>query len=273
MATISAGDGNSPDRELAIRESEDFFQDPSFVWRLRKQAHFHQMCSQAAAMGDRSLLNAVDATFFQTHYEPSFSCEFEQRIGHYSDGGKWICDPQKIFAQTQDGKGCLVYSVGSSGDYSFESAVTASISPKCEIHTIDMNNWTNYTKTPPPSNVHYHVYKFGNTTLAEVMSALGHSNRSIDVFKIDCEGCEWDSYRQWFAGGASIRQILVEVHHGGGVNSKITHRFFNFLFDLGYVIFHKEPNIKFAKKTGMAVEFSFLKLSPAFSRALWLEGR
>jgi len=272
---ISGGNMSYPDRELAFRESEGFFQEPSSVWRLRKHAHFDQMCSQAAAMRNSLLLQCPDRCFYQQFYEPSFSCEFEQRIGHHGDGGKWVCDPQKIFAQTQDGKACLVYSVGSNGDYSFENAVAASISSKCEVHTMDMKNWTSYTRTPPPSNVQYHVYKVGgNTTIAGLMSALGHSNRTIDVFKIDCEGCEWSSYKQLFGGGVSIRQILVEVHSGGGAfKAKTTHDFFNFLFDLGYVIFHKEPNIENPMGDNLAVEFAFLKLSPSFSRGLWLEGR
>eukprot|EP00747_Dinoflagellata_sp_TGD_P099230 gnl/TRDRNA2_/TRDRNA2_167676_c1_seq1.p1 gnl/TRDRNA2_/TRDRNA2_167676_c1~~gnl/TRDRNA2_/TRDRNA2_167676_c1_seq1.p1 ORF type:complete len:263 (+),score=32.20 gnl/TRDRNA2_/TRDRNA2_167676_c1_seq1:107-790(+) len=226
-------------------------------------------------MRDNALraMQVTTSEFYQTYYEPSLSCEFEQRVGRYFDGGKWVCDPQKIFAQTQEGKDCLVYSVGSNGDYSFEEAVTASISSKCEIHTIDMYNWTHYTKTPPPSNVHYHIYEIGRTSIAEVMSELGHGNKSIDIFKIDCDSCEWDSYRQWFAAGVYIRQILLEVHGGGGLDSQRTHDLFNFLFDMGYVIFHKEPNIAFPGSAGVvAVEFAFLKLSPSFSRALFLKG-
>jgi len=270
MEVVSRGDSVSPDRYLAFRESEGFFEEPTPVWRFRKHVHFHQMCAQAAAMRHQPDYTKNTQDFYQAYYEPSFNCEFEQRIGKYYDGGKWVCDPQKIFSQTQDGKPCLVYSIGSAGDYSFEQAVTASISAKCEIHTIDMNPWSSYTQTPPPSNVHYHIYKIGKTSVAEVMSNLGHSNTSIDIFKIDCEGCEWDSYRQWFSGGVFIRQILVEVHGGAGSNSERTHEFFNFLFDLGYVIFHKEANVI---ARGTCFEFAFLRLSPSFSRAMLHEGR
>ena len=100
--------------------------------------------------------------FWQIHYEPSFSCDFEMRLGLQGEGGKWICDPNKLAVQAAAESSCLIYSIGSHGQYDFEAAVHGEISPKCEIHTIDMKNWTRYTNEAPPPYVNYHIYTVGN---------------------------------------------------------------------------------------------------------------
>lgn len=208
--------------------------------------------------------------FWQIHYEPTFSCEFERRVGLAGEGGKWVCDPYKIARQVSNGGSCLVYSVGSNGQYDFEEAVHKDISPSCEIHTIDINDWQTYGRGPPPAFVHYHKYQLGTpptgTSLPTVVNALGHSQRTIDLFKIDCEGCEWDTFKEWFGEGVYIRQILVEIHYTGKGAGHGAHDFFKFLFDKGYVVFSKEPNT--VGCGGKCLEYSLVKMSPEFAKGL-----
>ena len=83
-----------------------------------------------AAPGDNR--NSQPGFFYQNHYEPEFVCLHERRVGKLGDGGKWICDPHRIREQEE----CLVYSVGSNGDFSFEEAVLESVGSHCEIHTV-----------------------------------------------------------------------------------------------------------------------------------------
>ena len=59
------------------------------------------------------------------------------------------------------------------------------------------------------------------------MKQSGHTNRTIDIFKMDCEGCEFDVLPdQVFLplrnGDLSVRQLLVEMH-SDGVNIPYTH--------------------------------------------------
>jgi len=283
---VTMTQGSQETSAMASRESGGFMDDVTDEdWKLRKLRHIRQMCVQAAGMtscpdsmvpyeaecvpGCAAARYNADCSankFWQVHYEPSFSCAHERRIGLIGEGGKWVCNPEKIRANIVAGKPCLVYSIGSNGQYDFEESVHNDVSPECEIHTIDMNDWSHYTSTAPPEYVSYHTFTVGpvpNTPVSAIVKELGHESRTIDIFKIDCEGCEWETYQSWFGEGVDIRQILVEIHGTGG--GRGAHEFFKFLFDRGYVVFHKEPNTLGCQ--GNCVEYAFIRLSPEFSRA------
>ena len=91
--------------------------------------------------------------------------------------------------------------------------------------------------------------------MPESTTLLGHTGRMIDIFKIDCEGCEWSAHKDIL--DQNIRQILVEVHGF----TKMTEQFFQDFHDEGYVIFHKETN-KYTD--GGCTEYSFLKLAKEY---------
>jgi hypothetical protein len=261
--------------QVAGNESFGFFQDiPEPEWNLLK-ARVKDIqpntCSYCRG-GDNA--NA----WFQNHYEPEFACRFEQRVGRLGDGGKWICDPHRI-SQKKD---CLVYSVGSNNDFSFEREVKRVIGSHCDIHTFDP---ADYSEAAKEVGSNYHQWGISNEnssngngkvmkTLHETAKELGHLGRTIDVFKIDCEGCELDSFETWVDSatvGVSLQQVLVEIHAKGEQNGRRnqvlvqpqTTNFFQGMHKHGYVIYHKEPNIHFWS-FGNCVEFAFLKLSPAF---------
>ena len=94
-------------------------------------------------------------------------------------------------------------------------------------------------------------------TVASALRKVGLENKTIDLFKIDCEGCE----RTVFPGFLKpfLRQILIEVHNANwGVNA-----FFEAMTSAGYVIFHKEPNTYGC--AGNCIEYGFLKMDPDFA--------
>jgi len=68
--------------------------------------------------------NAAVAAVFQNYkgatiwhlFWPVANCQNKIRVGLLGDGGKWICNPQKVIIP----KACTVYSFGSASEISFE---------------------------------------------------------------------------------------------------------------------------------------------------------
>jgi len=276
------------DYSVAFRESLGFFKDvPSRDWELMREI---TLARDGPSEYFRN--RAQPNKWYQNNWDPDFSCRHLTRIGR-GDGAKWICDPLRLAEQNKRwmaqnsmsggnvdsaNVGCLVYSVGSNGNFEFEEGISDMLPGACEIHTFDFN--PRYAANVPEGrNIHYHAWGFKPSyeealgtrdsqygqvdpslgefkTFEETKRALGHEGRPIDIFKIDCEGCEWTTYKDWLM--ADIRQVLVEVHRA----PEVAPYFFSDLRKEGYVTFNKEPNI--ANTDGNCVEFGFLKLSKAY---------
>jgi hypothetical protein len=107
-------------------------------------------------------------------------------------------------------------------------------------------------------------------TMDQIVNELGHKGRRIDLFKIDCEGCEYTTHESWFPKGVYLQQLLVEVHAHippfketmQATPMPMTESFMRNLEKRGYVIFHKESNT--IGCSGACIEFSFLKLHSTF---------
>lgn len=77
--------------------------------------------------------------------------------------------------------------------------------------------------------------------------------------KIDCEKCEWDTFRDWLAPEVPLlQQVLVEVHKAP---KQVALDFFSTLEEAGYVRFHKEPNIQWEPS---CIEYAFVNVGRAF---------
>lgn len=199
-------------------------------------------------------------------------------MGALGDGHKWICNPSRIAEQVLAGKKCLIYSIGSNQRYDFEQAVLQSISKDCEIHTFDpapQHDWRknpNFTYAAIMPRINYHQVCVGPNSsivrgarckpMSQLVKELGHDGEVIDIFKIDCEGCEWASVDEWVAPGVEIRQINVELHSPKPPNPHKAHHFFQTLFKSGYVVHAKEPNLLGCK--GRCIEYALIKMAPSF---------
>eukprot|EP00980_Cylindrotheca_fusiformis_P009486 scaffold2072_cov98-Cylindrotheca_fusiformis.AAC.5 len=278
-AAIPSLSSASSSFDMAFRDSGGFFTDISNDhWALLKERTRNQQ--NYFKMDDPNHNVDNPKAWYQENFEPDFTCWHERRIGGMGDGPKWVCDPHRLVDPQKD---CLVYSVGSRGQFEFEESIQSEIGMHCEIHTFDPEMLGKpYGQLAPPG-VKYHNWGFRSEgdptsqrnqarfdenirrnrgtfkTMKETVQELGHDGRVIDIFKIDCEGCEWTTFDGWFNSGATLRQILVEVHK---TPSDIVHNFFLGLQEHNYVTFHKEPNIQWAD--GRCVEYAFLKLEDSY---------
>lgn len=265
------------DYDMAKRESLGFFTDISQEhWLLRKE-----LTKARQHNGNKNPTQPMKtpAAWYQTNWDPDFACFHEDSIGGNDDGHKWVCDPHRL-NQYQD---CLIYSFGSNRNFHFEGHLQK-VAPNCEIHIFDPTDYSkqmanfggleratyhawglkaSYNQTNPEDSTTKFSARFEKMlekdtfkTLAETMEELGHTGRRIDVFKIDCEGCEWKTFQDFLR--QDMRQILIEVHDF----CRVTNDFFQELHDNNFVMFHKEPNIQWSN--GNCVEFSFLRLDQSY---------
>jgi hypothetical protein len=145
------------------------------------------------------------------------------------DGPKWTCDIDRVGVQaarrkqadtspasSPSDKHCLIYSIGSNGDYQWEDAVRETLKDSagggCEIHIFDPGNFDRGVNNTINGMV-YHKWGLASSyettannlvtkrrkrrksiethSFPEIQKLLGHEGRTIDILKIDCEGCEW----------------------------------------------------------------------------------
>ena len=275
---VSTGELSSSSR-LALDHSFGFFDDLSDAqWRRMQRNHaltfpnhFGDLMQHSNTIRDRGNREALRNSnwWWGDNFHAEFHCPMMLRLPTtgQADGPKWVCDPHRLLRR----QNCLIYSIGSNGKAEFEQGIRDVVGDHFEIHTFDpigYNKRNGNFSMALEGLAAFHQYGYGTEedatrhgykTLAQIMDDLGHTGRTIDIFKIDCEWCEWHTYPQWL-GGVDIRQILVETHNAPMPEAK---KFFYELHDAGYVIFSKEANYQNAAG---AVEYGFVKLLPDFFR-------
>ncbi len=266
---------------LAFQQSYGFFDDISDEdWKMR-QAKARNHSHHDGGGDPLRYWNAKTpaSMFYYYNYEPLFSCPHLHRVGGAGDGPKWTCDPHRIKRVVQRrNTTCLIYSIGCWNVYLWEDGLFHLLGPDvvCEFHIFDPGHFDR-PLVNAQRNMHYHSWgiksSYHNDTrishvidhqgnpmlngtflsLPETMRLLGHTNRTIDILKVDCESCEWFTYRDWIQYG-DVRQLFVETHKlpmpqrtprawpWPGLDLKPT-QFFDELQHAGFIMFSKEPNI------------------------------
>ncbi|CAF3528945.1 unnamed protein product [Rotaria sp. Silwood1] len=244
---------NSSDCQQSLLESDGLICESNAAWNERK--HIYRIQDK------ENMMKRKDAIYFLSNWEPNFHCSHARRMGAMGDGGKWVCDVHRLKARHD----CLIYSVGSRGDFTFEIDMKKTI-PQCEIHTFDKNLYS-----CPNKACSFHQLMFGtgiepngSKSWMTILQRLNHTNRSIDILKIDIEGGEYSFFPLLFNSTKSLfpRQILVELHP---INVTLVHGFFELLRSNNYVIFNKENNLLAGP---YFFEYGFLKLNPQFFHSI-----
>lgn len=214
--------------------------------------------------------------WYQDNYEPDFNCWHERRIGGLGHGPRWVCDPHRI---AQKRSNCLVYSFVVPSNHaddkdfvnaSFEEGVLKDISPNCEIHVFMPGEEYKSFDAAVVNKVHYHDWGISQNqsleagkhakTMQQTINELGHSGRTIDLFKLDCNGCEFSAHEEWFNADVTIRQISFTAHAAPrGVNNV-----FKKLQEEWYVTFHKEAVTKLGGGAGTVFDYAMIKMDGSF---------
>jgi len=182
----------------------------------------------------------------------------DQRYDAFGDGPKFLCGIDLISSSASKSKDekCLVYSVGSHNAVDFEMAVHKFIG--CETHTFDPT----VEKFVGDEYATFHRWGLGLDgakwrnyevkSFETIINDLGHQNRTIDILKIDCEGCEFTTMPPLLdliiAGKMKVNQIQIEVHPkeikeaNADAVVKMIATFFKKLDEAKFRIFHKERN-------------------------------
>ncbi|XP_048739268.1 uncharacterized protein LOC125653733 isoform X3 [Ostrea edulis] len=182
------------------------------------------------------------AKFISKHL---FLCKQMLRLGNIVDGGWEVCHDFRFRPKPP----CVVYSIGISYDFSFDEDMEKTYG--CDVFSFDPSmNTGNYRHS---DHIMFYQVGLGDhvgeievkgskwkiKTLMAIMKELGHTNKRIDVLKIDIEGSERQSLVEIMESGAlkNVVQLCLEFHsyYDLGAMRK--------LYDLGFRVFwaHQNP--------------------------------
>ena len=195
-------------------------------------------------------------------------CQQNTRMGFIKDGGWNIChDPEYRPVQP-----CLVYSFGIHNDFTFDDEISRVYG--CQVFSFDPSmrkgdhKHSNkvWFKNMGISGKNYQKGKWKLRTVDFIRDMLRHTDKVIDVFKMDVEASEWPALIQMLESDTltHIGQLMVEFHsHGEYYWSHLS--ILRKLFDFGLRIFwtHKNNNCKFPLDGGFSskcIEVYFINI-------------
>ncbi|CAI5535979.1 unnamed protein product [Closterium sp. Naga37s-1] len=234
-ALVVNGERDHPDRaqhlaSLFVNHKLVIFKGAGHACYMEQPDYFNSLEATAVlaeAFGGATQPRDVDAKrMWDFIFVPTYPCPRERRIGRAGDGGKWTCILKAFFAKPK----ITVFSIGSHGDPSFENAVQKVIHAKPYTFDPFLNATTLAEMQSQPfmrfrnaglvgsrtkANATRQFPGVNFVTLEEGMQQAGRDY--IDIFKIDCEGCEYpvlDDLMERYTARRNppIGQLLIEFH-------------------------------------------------------------
>jgi hypothetical protein len=181
---------------------------------------------------------------------------------YIKDGSKVLCNVKSSLQSP-----CHVFSVGSNGDASFETAVHE-LAPDCQIDTFDgtlIRHGQTELVDNLPAFLRFHPINWGRQSIGNVTQIL-EGVPSLSVLKIDCDGCEYETLMPFLAT-VCTDQVVVEVH------ALTLVLYAGLLTNLSeaYVPFYAEDNPRCGVTSGMrCAEISWRRRKPCNQNGLTL---
>ncbi|XP_052244609.1 probable methyltransferase-like protein 24 [Dreissena polymorpha] len=176
-------------------------------------------------------------------------CKDVVRVVKLKDGGKEICADERYRPRAP----CIIYSFGINNDLSFDNEAVKMFgcdvfcfdpSMKMESKRISDHVWFYNWGLSGENTVDKQGWKM--KTLRTIRNDLGHSNKTIDILKMDIETFEWNSMLQMIPAGDldDVRQFAVETHFmHGKIPGNLQLSALRQLYDRGFRIFMRDRNI------------------------------
>ena len=138
------------------------------------------MCSSDLELEIKAAHAAMRSDYVEWARQNPYNCRRQQRFGGDGDGGKWVCVGGM---PPRAAEPCLILSVGSGHDFSWESAMHDRW-PRCSIHVFDGTNFGWGAPPKVPRFVRFHAENFEAHPTNEMRRTLAGASR-VDVLKID----------------------------------------------------------------------------------------
>jgi len=161
-------------------------------------------------------------------FEPSWNCETRERLPlKPGEGAKYVCGLSALRNRS------LIYSFGSAGDVLFEVAMKKRL-PAGEIFTFDpflkLDARQKMQRLEQEGLLTFipRALGVGPASLGSLARSLRHSQRKIDVLKVDIEGSEYSAFNDTSLFGNCLKTgklgtrmelLLVEIHTGMAVTN------------------------------------------------------
>jgi hypothetical protein len=185
-------------------------------------------------------------------------CKEMLRLGNIVDGGWDVCHD----VQFRPKSNCIVYSFGINYDFSFDEDMEKTYG--CEVFSFDPS--MNMDDHKHSKHISFYQVGLGDKnkdvwvdgkkwkieTLKTIQEKLGHTNKRIDVLKIDIEENEKSALPDMIKSGAlkNVVQLCLEFHHYYDLGS------LRKLYDIGFRIFWSHQN-PFAKLYANGESYSY----------------